>query len=330
MLKINQGIRCGDHFAIDPTVKSDLAIISHAHSDHIRAHRKVIATAPTVELARLSYKKLETNAVGYHESFEIGTYRIELAPAGHMLGSAQVILDLNNERIVYTGDFKLEDNRTCQKAEIHPCDTLMIDTTYGLPHYKFPTFDECRDMLLDFVSKNLKSDVIPVILAYSFGKAQEAMEILGGEGIEIDVYQKAFEAAQVYEKFNIKFGDFFLLEETPVPGRAVILPPGAFRFVDSRRWGRYRTCFLSGWVIDRNRGYMNKNGYGIPLSDHASFEDIIRYVETAKPGRVFTLFGPPEIADYLNRIGFKAEAVNLNSGRSLINRSALNLELFDQ
>jgi hypothetical protein len=108
------------------------------------------------------------------------------------------------------------------------------------------------------------------------------------------------------------------------------LPPGAFRFVDSRRWGRYRTCFLSGWVIDRDRGYRNKNGYGIPLSDHASFEDIIRYVETAKPKNVYTLFGPPEIAGYLKRIGYKAEAVDLNSGHSLITLSAVNFELFDQ
>jgi Cft2 family RNA processing exonuclease len=245
-----------------------------------------------------------------------------------MLGSAQVIMDLNGERFVYTGDFKLEENRTCAGAEIHPCDTLLIDTTYGLPHYRFPDAGQCREMLLEFVSNKLKSGITPVILAYSFGKAQEAMEIIGSAGIRMDLYKRAYEAAEIYRKFNVELGDFYMLEEKPVPGHAVILPPGAFRHVDSRGWGRYRTCFLSGWVIDRNRGIGGGNGYGIPFSDHASFEDIIRYVETAKPGKVFTLFGPPEIAGYLNRIGYKAEAVSLSSGRSLSKQLSSNLDLF--
>jgi len=328
VLKIDRGIRCGEHFAVDPTVKSDLAIVSHAHSDHLKAHRKIIATAPTVKLASLNYKRFEAHIVNFHEKFKIGPAKIELVPAGHMLGSAQVILDLNGDRIVYTGDFKFDDNRTCSKAEIHPCDTLLIDTTYGMPHYRFPDASRCREMLLDFVFKNLKSRMTPVILAYSFGKAQEAMEILGGEGLEMDVYKKAYDAAQIYRKFGIELGGLHLLGDKPVPGRAVILPPGAFRYVDSRGWGRYKTCFLSGWVIDRNRGYKNSNGFGIPLSDHASFDDIVRYVETAKPKKVYTLFGPPKIAEYLRRISYKAEALDLKTGRSIISNSAGNLELF--
>lgn len=329
MLKIDRGIKCGDHFAVDPTIKSKLAIVSHAHSDHLKAHEEIVATAPTVELAGLHYKRFAAQVVDYHESFELGPARIELAPAGHMLGSAQVIMDINGERIVYTGDFKIEDNRTCRKADIHSCDTLLIDTTYGMPHYKFPEIEECREMLVDFVTRCLKRSVTPVILAYSFGKAQEAMEILSAAGIEMDIYKKAHEAALIYRKFGVKLKNFHLLEGKPVPGRAVILPPGAFRYVDSRGWGRYRTCFLSGWVLDRKQGFGRGNGFGIPLSDHASFEDIIAYIEKAKPGRVFTLFGPPDIAEYLRRIGYKAEAVDLNRGRSLINDPSSNLELFN-
>lgn len=328
MLKIDRGIRCGRYFAVDPTIKSDLAIVSHAHSDHLKAHREIVATAPTIELAGLVYKRFKAKSVNFHERFTIGPAEIELAPAGHMLGSAQVILDLNGERIVYTGDFKFEENRTCARAEIHPCDTLLIDTTYGMPHYRFPKAEECREMLIDFVSKNLTRGITPVILAYTFGKAQEAMEILGRECIEMDVYKKVFNAAGIYEKFGIDLGRFHLLEDRPVSGRVVILPPGAFRFVDSRGWGRYKTCFLSGWTIDRNQRYGNSNGFGIPLSDHASFDDIIRYVETAKPKKVYTLFGPSRIAEYLRRIGYRAEAVDLKTGRSIVNHSAGNLELF--
>jgi len=326
MLKIDRGIRCGEHFAVDPTVKSNLAIVSHAHSDHLKAHRSIIATAPTIELAGLNYKRFEAHIVDFHKRFKIGPAEIELAPAGHMLGSAQVILDLNGERIVYTGDFKFDDNRTCAKAEIHRCDTLLIDTTYGMPHYKFPRAEECREMLVDFAFRNLRSGITPVVFAYSFGKAQEAMEILGREDIEMDVYKKIYNASKIYGKFGIDLGQFHLLDDKPIYGRAVILPPGAFRFVDSRGWGRYKTCFLSGWIIDRNRGH--GNGFGIPLSDHASFDDIVRYVEMAKPKKIYTLFGPSRIAEYLRRIGYKAEALDLKTGRSTINHPSENYELF--
>lgn len=328
MLKIDRGIRCGGHFAVDPTVKSRLAVVSHAHSDHLRAHEEIVATGPTIALAGLNYKRFRARTVDFHEKFRIGPAEVELAPAGHMLGSSQVIIDINGERIVYTGDFRLQPNRTCRKAKIHPCDTLLIDTTYGMPHYKFPAADECHEMLIEFVTKYLKLGITPVILAYSFGKAQEAMEILGRHGIEMDVYKKIHSAAGIYAKFGIELGRFYLLDERPVPGRAVILPPGAFRFVDSRGWGRYKTCFLSGWVTDRLPAYGSRNGYGIPLSDHASFEDIIQYVEKARPKKVFTLFGAGKIAEYLRRIGYDAEALDLNTGRTLSGDPATNFELF--
>jgi putative mRNA 3-end processing factor len=244
-----------------------------------------------------------------------------------MLGSAQVIVDWRGERIVYTGDFKLEENQTCPEAEIHPCDTLLIDTTYGKPRYKFPRVAECREMLLEFIARCRALRIIPVVLAYSLGKAQEAMKMLSDNGIGMDVYRTAFDAARVYNDHGVSIDGVRELDGKPRSGSAVIMPPGGFRFVDSRGWGRYRTCFLSGWSLDRNFGSRGGNGFGIPFSDHACFDDIIRYVETARPKKVFTLFGPPDVAEYLKRMGFKAEAVDLNCGRS-IGKPSGNMDLF--
>jgi putative mRNA 3-end processing factor len=263
----------------------------------------------------------------YGRQMEIGPARIRLESAGHMLGSAQVIVDWRGERIVYTGDFKLEENQTCPPAEIHRCDTLLIDATYGKPRYRFPKISECREMLLEFVSRCLASGFTPVILAYSMGKAQEAMKMLSDSGIEMEVFKTALKAARVYKSHGVSIDGVHELDGRPGPGRAVIMPPGGFRFVDRRGWGRYRTCFLSGWTLDRRYGSRGGNGFGIPFSDHASFDDIVRYVETAGPKRVFTLFGPPDVAEYLRRMGFRAEAVDLNSGRS-IGRPSGNMDLF--
>jgi len=327
LARLDFGIRFGDHFAVDPTRKSELAIISHAHSDHLRAHRAIIATPATIDLARFQYKKFEARPIDYNQEIKIGPARVSLAPAGHMLGSAQVVIDWHGERIVYTGDFKLDENETCPKAEILPCDTLLIDATYGKPHYRFPSVSECRERLLDFVTKNLATDIIPVILAYSFGKAQEAMKMLCDAGIRIDAYKTAYEAAGIYGHHGIDLGNVDLLGEKPHRKTAVIIPPGGFRFLDPRPWGKFKTCFLSGWALDRNFGSRGGDGIGIPFSDHASFDDIVRYVETARPKKVFTLFGPPDIAEYLRRIGFRAEAVDFNAGRA-IGKAPGNMDLF--
>jgi putative mRNA 3-end processing factor len=326
-VRLKGGIKFGDHFIVDPTGRAELAVVSHAHSDHLKAHTKLIATAPTIDLARLNYKRFEGAPLEYHQSLEIGPAIIEFAPAGHVLGSAQVIIDWHGERIVYTGDFKLEENLTCEKAKIHKCDVLLIDTTYGQPRYKFPTLKECSEMLLDFVQKNLKMDITPVILAYSIGKSQEAMKILGDEGFEIEAHEKAFAAAQIYINHGVNLRNIYEFNEKPTPGRVLIIPPGTLRYTRPYGWGRIKTCFLSGWTLDREYGARGGNGYGIPFSDHASFDDIVRYVEEARPRRVLTLFGPPDIAEYLRRLGFKAEDVDFNSGHSVVPRRSTNLEL---
>jgi putative mRNA 3-end processing factor len=327
-MRLIDGIRFGNHFAVDPTVKTDLAVISHAHSDHLRSHVKLIATQPTLDMVHLIYKKFDEQALPFHEPLQIGPATVELAPAGHMLGSAQVIIDWRGERIVYTGDFKLEENLTCAKAEIHRCDVLLIDTTYGRPRYKFPPLSEVKEMLLDFVSNNLKDGKTPLILAYATGKSQEAMKMLGDEGFEMDVHQKAYDMAQIYIKHGVKIKNIHPLTDKPTPGHVVILPPGALRFMSTYGWGRFKTCFLSGWTLDKTYGGRNGRGYGIPFSDHAGFDDIIRYVEEAKPRRIFTLFGPPDIAEYLCRLGFKAQPAHFNSGHAVTPRSNSNFELF--
>ena len=82
------------------------------------------------------------------------------------------------------------------------------------------------------------------------------------------------------------------------------------------------------WTLDKVHSPWGGNGYGIPFSDHASFEDIVRYVEEARPRQIYTLFGPGDIAEYLRRLGYNAEVADFNSGHSLTPQAGSNLELF--
>ena len=183
-------------------------------------------------------------------------------------------------------------------------------------------------MLLEFVKKTIDSGITPLILAYSIGKSQEAMKILGDEGYEMEVYSKAYDAAQIYIQHGVQIPNIFPLQEKPAQGRVIIMPPGALRYQSTYGWNRFKTCFLSGWTLDKRYGALGGHGYGIPFTDHAGFDDIVRYVEESKPKRIFTLFGPPEMADYLCRLGFKAQPATFNSGHSVTPKNELNLELF--
>src|SRR4026207_2222377 len=72
-----------------PRTGPELVFVSHAHSDHVAAHREVILSAPTSRLmqARLPGKRLE-HVLPFGEARTFGAFEIRLLPAGHIFGSA--------------------------------------------------------------------------------------------------------------------------------------------------------------------------------------------------------------------------------------------------
>ncbi|MDT5261257.1 MAG: putative mRNA 3-end processing factor, partial [Acidobacteriota bacterium] len=113
-------------------------VISHAHSDHIAEHRAIVATPETARLFRHRRGEAEVEALRYGERRDFGRYALTMFPAGHCLGSAQILVEADGERLVYTGDVKLRPNVSCERAVVVPCDTLVMESTFGDPQYRFP------------------------------------------------------------------------------------------------------------------------------------------------------------------------------------------------
>jgi len=65
-------------------------------------------------------------------------------PAGHILGSAmlRVARQSDGATLLYTGDYKLRQGLTAQRAELLPADTLIMETTFGLPQFCFPPIEQ--------------------------------------------------------------------------------------------------------------------------------------------------------------------------------------------
>ena len=113
------GLYCeaGDFF-IDPVRPVERAVITHAHADHARAgHARVLATPETLAIMDVRYgagHSRTSQGLDYGQQLRTGNATIWFAPAGHILGSAQLVIETGGQRAVVSGDFKRRPDPTCR------------------------------------------------------------------------------------------------------------------------------------------------------------------------------------------------------------------------
>jgi Cft2 family RNA processing exonuclease len=167
--------------------------------------------------------------------------------------------------------------------------------------------------MVTFVEEARADREHPVFLAYSLGKAQEAMKILSHWRYKFSVDRSIFDICRIYEEFGIKFGDYRLLEEGHVKDRIVIVPPQAKRSSLLRDIPRKRIAMLTGWAMDPGPLKHLAGCQCIPLSDHADFSELLEYADKAKPEKIYTVHGFPELVEFLNQKGYDAEFLKQGS-----------------
>ncbi len=293
----------------DAQRRSEICCISHAHSDHIRLHDLVYATAPTLAFmqARLG-KKLRAQIVTFDQPIALDGYRISFHPAGHIFGSAQILAEREDQRLLYTGDFKLEESTTVEAFQWQPCDLLIMECTFGRPQYRFPPRVELVERLCEWAAKTLRGNSVPVIHAYALGKAQEAMKILADRGFAIIAHRAVMPFVKIYEKFGHHFGEVELLRSTtPVAGKVIIAPHNAREDRLLKGIATRKTLLLSGWAVDAGFKYRSRVDEALPFSDHADFPALLEFVRRVNPKRIFTTHGPKEFAWYLRSMGYEAQ-----------------------
>jgi len=314
MIHFNSGIEIeGVSFPLDSTRKKDFAFVSHAHSDHVARHNKILATPETVLFFRKRYKRVMSHAVPLGQKTKIGDTSIELYSSGHILGSAQIMIEHDGRKIAYTGDFKLRESATVKPIEIKKCDVLIMETTYGRPHYVFPSRDKSIEMMFKFIKSARVSGYTPMLLAYSLGKAQEALKIITDEGYAASVHPSVYDMSVLYEKCGVKFGEWERFDRETYRDKVLIAPPFWRRNPEMKGLRKVRTCFLSGWGISDIPRWTGADDV-VPLSDHADYNDLIKYVETAQPKKIFTIHGFKDFASDLRERGW--DAIYLDKGDS--------------
>ena len=279
-------------FWLDPWDAKRFAFVSHAHSDHIAPHQEVIVSERTARLmrARLPGARIE-HSLPFGERRSIRSIDLMLLPAGHIFGSAQCLIFAGEETLLYTGDFKLRPGKSAEPAEWQHADTLVMETTFGVPRYRFPPTKEVVDLMVAFCSETIDAGEVPVLLGYSLGKAQEILCALEGAGLTPMLHGSVYQMTRIYEQLGQSFCKYVRYNRNDVDGKVLICPPSANRSSMLENIPRKRVAFISGWAVDPNAVYRYQVDAAFPLSDHADYDDLLRYVDLVQPRRVLTLHG---------------------------------------
>jgi DNA ligase-1 len=300
---------------LDPWDTKSFAFVSHAHSDHIAPHDEVITSERTARLmqARLPGRRTE-HVLPFGEMRTVHDVDLMLLPAGHIFGSAQLFLSASNETLLYTGDFKLRPGKSAEPAEWQHADTLIMETTFGLPRYQFPPTQQVIDRIVAFCRETIEDGEVPVLLGYSLGKAQEILCSLDGAGLTPMLHGSVFQMTRIYEQFGQSFCKYVRYNPNAVAGKVLICPPSTNRSRMLDRIPRKRVAMISGWAVEPNAIYRYQVDAAFPLSDHADYSDLVRYVDLVQPQRVLTLHGfAAEFARDLRDRGVEAWALSADN-----------------
>lgn len=319
----DKGLYCpaGD-FHIDPWRPVPRAVITHGHADHARPGSGLyFAEGSGIPILRQRLgADLRSHALVYGETLELGRARVSLYPAGHILGSAQVRIEVAGEVWVITGDFKRDKDPTCAAFEPVRCDTLITEATFALPIYRWPDIDVVAADIYRWWQANAEQGRASVLFCYALGKAQRVLAallahteqrvLLHGAAVPLtDIYRQAGVAmlptepaleAEVEKKFA---------------GELVIAPPGANGTAWMKRFGDCDTGFCSGWML--LRGNRRRRGYdrGFVMSDHADWPALIQTIEESRASQVLATHGRSDIlVRYLTERGMQAAELRTEFG----------------
>lgn len=296
--------------------EGEIVFVSHAHADHISPHPEIILTPATSRFLKIrkSGKRLE-HCLDYNkkQSFEYKDkrYAVTLLPAGHILGSAMLKLEVGDKTILYTGDFKLSSTLTAEKCAPEKADILIMETTFGKPEYSFPPIEETVDKIIEFCKEAILCKQIPVLLAYSLGKSQDILFAIKDANLPVLVHNQIHKINAVYREFGIKFPTYEKFSAKRAKGKIILFPPSAREAQSLLNCGQIRTAAITGWAVEKGVIYAYNVDAAFPLSGHSDYNELLEFVKLVNPSKIITTHGyATEFAQTLISKGYDAQALD--------------------
>jgi putative mRNA 3-end processing factor len=331
-----KGLYCeAGGFYIDPHRAVDVAVITHAHSDHARrGSSKYICERSGLELLKTRLgKKIDVETYTYRESFYLGSVKVSFHSAGHILGSSQVRIEKNSEVWVASGDYKRDADPSCEPFESVECDTFITEATFGTPKFMWEKNLPHGKMIFDWWKKNASQGRNSILFGYSLGKAQRILAELDSYADRpILIHHTIHELTECYRREGRKLAATMDLKEKinelifdqRLEGELILAPPSVMNDW-SQFFGQYQTAFASGWMAGSGGFGRGRYDYGFVMSDHADWNDLNQTISETKAKRVFVQHRDGSLISHLKKKGIEAHPVETLVARNFAELGGVNL-----
>jgi len=291
-------------FYIDPILPVENAVISHGHADHARnGHKKILCSNRSEKIIRHRVKFESIQSLNFQESIRIGDIKLTMYPASHVLGAAQILLELKGRRWLYTGDFRLAEDSSCDAFEPIKTDVLVMESTFGLPIFRWRDELEVFKEIFDTWENCKQTKMNLVLYCYSLRKSQRILH-----GIKkhfgtstfpgnIRVHPSISAINNIYKHHGIDFPDHsaFSLHKEDEDSTLILLPPSV---KGTKMIDKCKPCIeavVSGWMAVRGNRRRETGCKGFVLSDHADWTELNRLVELTEAQNVITVHGKSNV-----------------------------------
>lgn len=313
--------------AIDPSTtrripKKARVLVSHAHGDHTGGFRYKGLKQSTRETRDIhhvlhGHRIANFHPVKIHEKLVIDGAEIRTLDAGHMLGSAEFLINTPNSSILYTGDINCIDTLTTKAAEPEHCDLLVMEATYGSPHYRFPPRETVYAQMVEWAVEIIKQGRIPLLHVYAAGKAQEVIRLFNVyTHLPVVVNPRVDGVNEAHRKSGVELEWFSassregktILDKDP----CVYITTPNDRSHIGRRFSR---AYATGWALS-----LGGSVTAFPLSSHADFDQLVSFVKACDPEEVYVFTGfAEEFRRAIGmRLGREAKVVPSYAQRTLV------------
>jgi len=220
-----------------PPKDVDAIILTHSHLDHsgaipifyIHGRKPLYANKLTIELNQLlisdfihlssyylPFEYLELKSMmknSKHVDFgvkqQIGDITFQLVNAGHIPGSAQILVEAEGKKLLYTGDFNTVDTKLLEgaKMEFDELDAVIIESTYADEDHTERS--ELEKRFVEEVTNVVENGGTVLVPAFGVGRSQEIACVLAAHHFEYPVFLDgmAREASRIMMNYREFLGD---------------------------------------------------------------------------------------------------------------------------